>query len=218
MWLLSTAVKTSRAGGPDDLPNWVLREFADILAAPIADILNTSFSECKVPRVWKIANVSPLPKAPTVCDFNKDLRPISLTSTLSKIAESFVIEKSIKPAVLSSIDPNQYGFIPGSSMTFPLIFMLHHWLRATDGTGAAFRTSLVDFRKAFDLVDHQTLNANETVKPRSQADFPELDHRFSTGQTAKGEATWDLLHLAKRHCRSTTGYPARTLAVSRDDQ
>ena len=45
------AVKTSRAGGPDDLPNWVLREFADVLAAPIADILNTSFSECKVPRV-----------------------------------------------------------------------------------------------------------------------------------------------------------------------
>ncbi|KAL9960493.1 hypothetical protein ACROYT_G033961 [Oculina patagonica] len=60
------AVKTSRAGGPDDLPNWVLREFADILAAPIADILNTSFSECKVPRVWKIANVSPLPKAPII--------------------------------------------------------------------------------------------------------------------------------------------------------
>ena len=117
------AVKTSRAGGPDDLPNWVLREFADILAAPIADIFNTSFSECKVPRVWEIADVSPLPKAPTVCDFNKDLRPISLTSTLSKIAESFVIEKSVKPAVLSSIDPNQYGFIPGSSTTFALISM-----------------------------------------------------------------------------------------------
>ena len=164
------AVKTSRAGGPDDLPNWMLREFADILAAPIADILNTSFSECKVPRVWKIADVSPLPKAPTVCDFNKDLRPISLTSTLSKIAESFVIEKSVKPAVLSSIDPNQYGFIPGSSTTFALISMLHHWLGATDGTGAAIRTAFVDFRKAFDLVDHQTLIAkllSLEVKPTS---------------------------------------------------
>ena len=72
---------SARASRPDDLPNWALREYADILAAPIADILNTSFSECKVPQAWKLADVPPLPKAPTVSDINKDLRPISLTST-----------------------------------------------------------------------------------------------------------------------------------------
>ena len=38
------AMSTSRAGGPDNLPNWVLKEYADILAFPIADILNTFFS------------------------------------------------------------------------------------------------------------------------------------------------------------------------------
>ena len=72
--------------------------------------------------------------------------------------------------MLSSIDPNQYGFIPGSSTTFALISMLHHWLGATDGTGAAIRTAFVDFRKAFDLVDHQTLIAkllSLEVKPTS---------------------------------------------------
>ena len=53
-------INKSRAGSPDDLPNWALKEFADILAAPIADILNTSFSECKVPRSWKLADVPPL--------------------------------------------------------------------------------------------------------------------------------------------------------------
>ena len=84
-------VSTSCACGPDDIPNWVLKEYADILAVPIADILNVSFSEVSVPRVWKLADVPPLPKAPIVSDFNKDLRPISLTSTMSKIAESFLI-------------------------------------------------------------------------------------------------------------------------------
>ena len=128
-------VSTSRASGPDDIPNWVLKEYADILAVPIADILNASFSEVSVPRVWKLADVPPLPKAPIVSDFNKDLRPISLTSTMSKIAESFVIEKALKPVVLSHIDPGQFGFIPGSSTTFALISMFHHWLRATDGLG-----------------------------------------------------------------------------------
>ena len=90
-------VSTSRASGPDDIPNWVLKEYSDILAVPNADILNASFSEVSVPRVWKLTDVPPLPKAPIVSDFNKDLRPISLTLTMSKIAESFVIEKALRP-------------------------------------------------------------------------------------------------------------------------
>lgn len=101
------AVNISRAGGPDDLSNWVLREFAEILAEPVTDILNTSFSENKVPRVWKLADIAPLPKASTISYYNKDLRPISLTSTLSKIAEGFVIEKSVKPVMLPALDPCQ---------------------------------------------------------------------------------------------------------------
>ena len=150
-------VSTSRMSGPDDIPIWVLKEYSDSLVVPIPDILNASFSEVSVPRVWKLADVPPPPKAPIVFDFNKDLRPISLTSTMSKIAESFVIEKALKPVVLSHIDPGQFDFIPGSSTTFALISMFHHWLRATDGTGASVRTALLDFRKAFDLMDHNIL-------------------------------------------------------------
>ena len=86
-------ISCARAGGPDDLPNLVLREHADILAASIAENLNTYFLECKVPRAWKIADVPPLPKAPTMNDINKDLRPISLTSPLSKVAGGFVIDR-----------------------------------------------------------------------------------------------------------------------------
>lgn len=152
-------ISTSRAGGPDNLPSWVLKEFADILAFPVADILNTSFRDCKVPGVWKLADVPPIPKGPTVHDFNKDLRPISLTSTLSKVAESIVIERELKPTLLRSIDPRQFGFIPDSSTSFALISMFHHWLSSTDGTGSSVRTVLLDYRKAFDLVDHNLLVA-----------------------------------------------------------
>ena len=109
--------------------------------------------------MWKLADVPPLPKVPTICDFINDLRPISLTSTLSKVAEGIVIEKELKPTILSSIDPGQFGFIPGSSTTFALISMLHYWLRVTDGNGSTVRTALLDYRKAFDLVDHHLLIA-----------------------------------------------------------
>ena len=112
-----------------------------------------------MPRAWKIADVPPLPKALTIDDINKDLRPISLTSTLSKVAEGFVIDMDLKPVMLSVIDQSQFGFIPCSCTTFALISMFHQWLRATDGTGSTVRTALLDFRKAFDLVDHHILVA-----------------------------------------------------------
>ena len=51
----------------------------------------------------------PLPKTNTIEDFNKYLRPISLTSTLSKIAEAFIIEQDVKPTLLKVIDPQQFG-------------------------------------------------------------------------------------------------------------
>ncbi len=117
------------------------------------------FFECKVPNIWKMADIAPLPKTKDIEDFNKDLRPISLTSTLSKIAEDFIIQHDLKPKLLNVIDPNQFGFIPGSSTKFALISMLHKWLTATDGSGSAVRVILLDYRKAFDLVDNNPLVA-----------------------------------------------------------
>ena len=35
--------------------------------------------------------------------------------------------------------------------------MLHHWLEATDGSGSHVRVALLDYKKAFDLVDHNLL-------------------------------------------------------------
>ena len=57
------------------------------------------------------------------------------------------------------MDPNQFGFIPDSCTTFALTSMLHHWFEATDGTGAHVRAALLDYKKAFDLVDHNLLIA-----------------------------------------------------------
>ena len=150
-------ISISRSSGPDDLPNWVLKEFAYVLAPPITDILNSSFHEQKVPFLWKMANVTPLPKDSIISDFNKDLRPISVTSTLSKIAESIIIERGLKSHILSFIDPCQFGFLPGSSTTLALISMILHWLRDTDATSSTVRAILLDYRKAFDLVDHNLL-------------------------------------------------------------
>ena len=50
-----------------------------------------------------MADVPPLPKKKPVLDLKKDLRPISLTRCVSKVAEEFVVEEVVKPAVLGVI-------------------------------------------------------------------------------------------------------------------
>ena len=92
-----------------------------------------------------------------VYDVNRHLRPISLTPVLSKVAEEFVVEQYVKPAVLAKVDPRQFVTIPGSSTTLALISMTHAWNSATDGNGATVRAMLFDFKKPFDPIDHGIL-------------------------------------------------------------
>lgn len=151
------SLNPSKAPGPDCIPNWILKDYAEILSNPISTVLNASYLEQKLPSAWKQANITPIPKSNPINDINKHLRPISLTSVLSKLAEDFVIEKYVASAILDIIDPAQFGGIPKSSATQALISMLHTWAKATDGTGASVRVLLFDYRKAFDLIDHRIL-------------------------------------------------------------
>ena len=146
-----------KAPGPDGIPNWILKEYALLLSDPICRIINCSFTDQCLPSSWRLANVIPIPKQSPVLDVNNHLRPISLTSAISKVAEEFVVEKYIAPAILQIIDPCQFGAIPKSSTAHALISMIHNWTQATDATGAAVRVVLFDYKKAFDLIDHQIL-------------------------------------------------------------
>ena len=147
----------AKASGPDQLPQWLLKGNAATLAKPISVILNLSYHDEKVPRSWKLGNVSPLPKSKPIMDVGTQLRPISLVSSLSKIAEEFVVSDFIKPSVIKSIDSNQFGVVPKSSTSIALINMIHTWAKETDGNGAMVRVLLFDYRKAFDMIDHSIL-------------------------------------------------------------
>ena len=142
---------------PDNMPNWLLKEYSDILAFPITHILNASYQEQWLPAIWKMANVPPLPKKKPVLDLKKDFRAISLTPCVSKVADEFVVEDVVKPAILDVINGNQYGANPKSSTTMALISMLHAWSLGMDRNGATVRTMLFDYRKAFDFIDHSIL-------------------------------------------------------------
>jgi len=99
----------AKSCGPDTVPNWLLKEYEDFLAYPITTTLNSSFKEQRLPSVWKLADVTPIPKKKPVKDLKKDLRTISLTPCFFKIAEDVVVCDHVKPAALQILDDNQFG-------------------------------------------------------------------------------------------------------------
>ena len=127
------------------------------LAYPITKVLNASFKEQRLPSTWKLADVTPIPKRKSVKDVKKNLRPISLTPCLSKLAKDLVVTNYVKPAALRVLDDRQYGAVPKSSTTLALLEMIHCWTNATDGNGSSVRAILFDYIKAFDLIDHKIL-------------------------------------------------------------
>ena len=157
--VLLRSINTSKAGGPDNIPNWIIREFSYELALPVSMIINSSIAEGSLPKIWKYANVVPLPKKAKIEDFTTDLRPISLTLTLSKVAEHFIVHEHVKPEILKKLGSDQLGCIPGTSTIHALVSMFQNWAKATDGTGNDVKVFVMDYRKAFDLIDHKLLMA-----------------------------------------------------------
>ena len=72
------SVKANKATGPDNIPAWVLRNYANVLAPPLTAIFNNSLREGVLPMEWKMVNVIPLPKTSPPVSIEKDIRPISL--------------------------------------------------------------------------------------------------------------------------------------------
>jgi hypothetical protein len=105
-----------------------------------------------VPDIWKKANVILIPKSNPPKSIHDDLRPISLTATLSKLLES-LIGRRLLPKIIVNLDSNQFGALRGRSTTHALTAITHMWHQALDDYESV-RALFVDYSKAFDHVDH----------------------------------------------------------------
>ena len=148
--------KLGKSSGPDGIQPWMLRDFAYFLANPISAIFNSSIRDGFVPEAWKTAFITPIAKVKQPKLIEEDLRPISLTSILSKTLEKFVITW-IREEVNHKLDKSQYGNVKKCSTTHLLIKLLHEINTALDTGNQSVRAVFIDFSKAFDRVNHGTL-------------------------------------------------------------
>ena len=114
----------------------------------ITRIINCSLRQHTVPFMWKLANISPLPKESPFTECNQ-LRPIFV-----RIFERLVCKQELSYSLKSAIRPGQFAYEEGLNTTMALIACQHHWL---DKDEDFIRVFSFDFSKAFDSVSHQIL-------------------------------------------------------------
>ena len=112
--------------------------------------MNSSLASSYVPSQWKKAIVVPVPKVTPTPSMNK-LRPISLTCTLSKVCESFVMRWMMHD-MSPSLDTMQFGNRKGRSTTHYLADLVHFVLSEVE-LGRYVNLLMIDYSKAFDKVD-----------------------------------------------------------------
>ena len=131
-----------------------MRDFAQQLAGPVTSIFNSSLREGVLPKLWKTATVIPLPKKRPPESIENDIRPIALTPILAKVFESIVL-KWVDNIIIPQIDDKQFSGMTGTGTIDALVEMLHEWYNATDKPGTTVRVLILEYTKAFDLINHE---------------------------------------------------------------
>ena len=130
-----------------------LRIAAPILAPSIARLINMSFSTGKFPTRWKTANVTPLFKQGAASD-PSNYRPISVLPVVSKVIERHM-HNSLYAFLMDNnlLYSRQSGFRRMHSTETALVKLIDELLFSLDNNQVCSMV-LVDYRKAFDIVDH----------------------------------------------------------------
>ncbi len=149
-------LRNTPAVGEDGVPTSVVKDLAEVLAAPMAHLADRSFSSNRVPSAFKIANVVPIPKTGKDPSLPSSYRPVALLNTLSKVLESIVMTQ-LSPFLVQRLPAAQWGFRPGRSTAGALAAAHASWCGAR-AQGKTVAVAAFDFSSAFD-----TLGAEELV-------------------------------------------------------
>ena len=123
---------------------------------PLYKLTNLSIVNSVFPSSWKIADVIPIHKS-GLCDDPNNYRPVLILPFLSKI-----IERHVAKSLLAFLQDNnliyraQSGFRPNHSTETALIKITDNLLFNMDKDNTSGLVFL-DFKKAFDLVNHKVL-------------------------------------------------------------
>lgn len=152
----TSILDSSKATGLDGLGPKIIKLAANSLSPQIAALINKSIISGTFPSQLKCAKVLPIFKSGTKSD-PSNYRPISILPTISKIFEKHVNKHLMNYLnKYKLIHENQSGFRQKHSCQTALVKLIDQWMSCID-KGDLVGTLFIDFRKAFDVVDHSIL-------------------------------------------------------------
>ena len=149
------SININKSPGIDNLHPKLLKEAADYISQPLTYIFNLSLSTGLVPTKLKAARVVPIFKGSGNPESPGNYRPISILPVCAKILEKIVYEQ-ISQKVGNCLYMRQYGFRKGVSTSEAirdLVDNLHNNIHKGHTSTGVF----IDFKKAFDTVNHDIL-------------------------------------------------------------
>ena len=153
---IAKKLKPNKAMGPDEISPKTLHLLGSTIDSGLYYIFRKSIQSSKCPMGWKISCLSPLFKKWSSTE-RANFRPISLLSVPSKLLEDVVchsLDDHVNSHKLSS--NRQWGFKEGHSTEGMLLHLTEKWRKALDN-GYKVGVIFLDFRKAFDTVNHEIL-------------------------------------------------------------
>ena len=151
-------LKTNEATGPDEVAPRLLRLLlGETAAPPLTSLITSSFKTGVVPLQWKTAKLTTIHKKDDATD-RGNYRALSILSVPSKILESCFNDVIVDHVLNSNrlVTDNQWAYRKGYSTELLLVHLTETWRHSID-TGYVVGVAFMDFKKAFDCVDHGIL-------------------------------------------------------------
>ena len=146
----------NKAVGMDGVSVKILKSGSPLLSQILSFLFNKSLIIGKVPQIWKTKRVSPLFKDgdPNVCN---NYRPISILPVIMKVFEKIVNHQICQFIENNNLITNfQSGFRKKHSTDTAVLEVTDFILNELD-KGRHVGAVLIDFKKAFDTIDHLIL-------------------------------------------------------------
>ena len=148
-------LSSSTATGPDKVAYPMLKPLPRSGMDFLLHIFNLSWSLHSFPSIRKTSSIIPIHKMGKPLDSPASLRPISLTSCVSKLFEHIILSRLLFFLESNSIlSPCQAGFHPGQSTVDQILYLSQSISNGFDKPrpGSWTILSTIDFSKAFDSV------------------------------------------------------------------
>ena len=147
-------LKPSFKPGPDGIPSVFIKNCYSSLLKPLFILFNLSIKFGNLHPLWKSAHINPIFKSGSPQDI-ENYRPVALISAIPKILDNImsVKLKSLLPDIISA---KQHGFMNNRS-TLTNLAIYTNYIYSCFESKSQVDSIYLDFKKAFDLVDHEIL-------------------------------------------------------------